>query len=134
MAVLVKKEFSFAIKGRPRRESCHFSFAMSYKSGGKKYRRCNKQDYDPVRRAVAHSIYTPNCTTRYFYHRSLPSRINNARVLTISSKHWIYFTLCSVFAFLLSDALKNCEKHRWIKVREVEHKFTKFETPCEYIN
>lgn len=98
---------------RPRRERVVL-LAMRYKSGKKNIVVVTSRI---TTSSAARSLIavTPKCTTCYFYHRSLPPlRINNTRVLTVSSRHWIYFTLLHVC--VPSLAFENCENRRWSKV------------------
>jgi len=121
MAVLVEKRVCFATAPRSRR----VFFSRCAKLEGKKYRRCNKQDYDPFRRAVAHSVYfeiynvlllppafTSGLTTRVFSHS------------TLTALELFYSTPC----FLPSDAYKYCKTRVWSKA--CGSRFAKFRTTC----
>lgn len=58
MAVLVERRVD-SRRTRPRRDRVASFFSQCAELGRrKKYRRCNKQDYDPFRRAVARSVYS----------------------------------------------------------------------------
>lgn len=93
---------------------CSLFFSQCAKYGGEKYRRCNKQDYDPFRRAVAHSASLRNIQ-RVTFATGLYPGINNARVLAATPRGTGAISLRSVLAFLPSDAYKYCKTRVWSK-------------------